>query len=219
MMSWETFHTDLIWSIWCFQEHQDPPSECEDLWWSNHGEWNQQDPRGEELVFHTPSFIRKGTLRNNVNILYLWLNHVWLFTGRPVRQRNRSIFRRPEDTEASGVSGQTPEFHGPSVSIVHSLLFRLFAWTTGMGRSAGVCPGDPPTGMECRCHKFHTASPPPSPHDSSHYPFSLRDVPAREFLRQWHCGEILPKVTISTARQQKQGWACDLLKLAVRSGD
>lgn len=60
---------------------------------------------------------------------------------------------------------------------------------------------------------------PQAPHDSSHYPFSLRDVPARESLKQWHSGEILPKVTISTARQQKQGWACDLLKLAARSGD
>ncbi len=89
-----------------------------------------------------------------------------------------------------------------------------------MGRSAGVCPGDPPTGLECRCHNCHTVSPPPSPHESSHYLFSLRDVPARESLRQWQSGKILPKVKISTtARQQKQGWACDLLKLAVRSGD
>ncbi len=219
MMSWETFHTDLIWSIWCFQEHQDPPSECEDLWWSNHGEWNQQDPRGEELVFHTPSFIRKGTLRNNVNILYLWLNHVWLFTGRPVRQRNRSIFRRPEDTEASGVSGQTPEFHGPSVSIVHSLLFRLFAWTTGMGRSAGVCPGDPPTGWNVDATNFIQFLPLHLHTTPATTPFLWETCLQRESLRQWHCGEILPKVTISTARQQKQGWACDLLKLAVRSGD
>lgn len=56
-----------------------------------------------------------------------WLKPNFLFTGWTVRQWDRSVFRWPGDSEASGVTDPAPEFHVSSVSTFHQVRFKPFA--------------------------------------------------------------------------------------------